>query len=173
MLAGLLAVTALFGACSSDTDSGAGGADDAIANAVDAADLDARSVELADALRQNGATSLASMVAAVDFDDITESADFTFLAPDDNAFLELTADEMADMLGKPDEIIAILRNHVVAERVDAGQIVELISLESVAGNPLEVTVDGETVTVGGAVVTATDIDAAGGVVHVIDQLIMP
>lgn len=177
LLAIVLAVAVLFTACGSDTASDAADAvDDTIDAATDAAgdvEVDERSAALADVLRQNGATSLATMVTAVDFDDLTDATEYTFFAPSDDAFLDMTADESADLLANPDEVVSILRNHVVGEPMNAAEIAGRDSVESEAGNQLAVVADGETVMVGGVTVTQTDLQVGGGVVHVVDGLITP
>ena len=47
------------------------------------------------------------------------------------------------------------------------------SFTTLAGNELAVTVDGDTVSVGGATVTEYDLIADNGVVHVIDMVLTP
>lgn len=186
LLAALVAVVLLFAACSgSDPIDAATDAFDDTVDAVDAVDdggatVDERSAVLADALRQNGATSLASMVAAVDLDDLTDSTQFTFFAPNDDAFLDMTADETADLLSDPERVLAVLRNHVVADRLEAADVVEMTAVRAQSGTDLPVVVDGESVTIGGATVTATDIDididgdgGGAGIVHVVDEVILP
>lgn len=176
-----LAVTMLFAACSSDdVDEAATTIDDTVDAATDQADaalddveVDERSAAIAEVLRQNGATSLATLVTTIDFDDLTESPEFTFFAPNDEAFLDMTADEMADLLANPDEVLAVLRNHVVAERVDAAEVVEMTAVPTEAGSSLDVTVDGETVMVDTATVTQTDLEVGDGVVHIVDMLLLP
>lgn len=173
LLAIVVAIAALFTACGSDAASDAADAVDGTVAAATDARIDQRSTELADALRQNGATSLATMIATVDFADLTDATEFTFFAPNDNAFLDMTADETADLLGKPDEIVALLRNHVIGRPVTAAELVEMSTVESEADNQLTVALDGEAVTVGGATVTQTDLEVGGVVVHVVDEMITP
>lgn len=176
----VLAVAMAMTACASEAASTAQAVDNAVESieneldgTTDEAVLDERSVQVADLLRQNGATSLATMVSAIDFDDLTGSTEFTFFAPNDDAFLSMTADQTADLLGNPDEILAILRNHVVSERVDTARVVELDAVESEAGNSLAVAVVDETITIAGASITQSDLAVADGVVHVVDALIIP
>ncbi|MGB3614671.1 MAG: fasciclin domain-containing protein, partial [Elainellaceae cyanobacterium] len=46
-------------------------------------------------------------------------------------------------------------------------------VNTVAGSPLEVTVDGASVMVNNASVIQADIEASNGVIHAVDQVILP
>ncbi len=100
---------------------------------------------------------------------------FTVFAPTDAAFAELPAGTIEELL-KPEnrqQLVDILTYHVVPGRVMAADVVELDEAGTVNGKMIDVQVDGSTVMVNGATVTATDIGASNGVIHVIDQVILP
>lgn len=100
---------------------------------------------------------------------------FTVFAPTDAAFAKLPAGTVEDLL-KPenkDKLIAILTYHVVPGSVMAADVVKLTSAKTVNGAEVTITVDGSTVMVNDATVTATDIAASNGVIHVIDTVILP
>ena len=99
-------------------------------------------------------------------------------APTDDAFaaaledLGLTADEL---LADTETLTSILTYHVVEGEVPAADVVTLDGEEvpTVNGATVTIGVDGETVTVNDATVTATDIFATNGVIHVIDSVLLP
>jgi uncharacterized surface protein with fasciclin (FAS1) repeats len=62
---------------------------------------------------------------------------------------------------------------VVAGEVMAADVVKLTQANTVQGSPVKITVTGGKVMVNNANVTATDIIASNGVIHVIDTVIMP
>lgn len=62
-------------------------------------------------------TSIVSAVTEIDIDELTDSEEFTF-SPEDAAFTGLSADELADLLADRDGLVALLRNHVVPQRLD-------------------------------------------------------
>jgi uncharacterized surface protein with fasciclin (FAS1) repeats len=100
---------------------------------------------------------------------------FTVFAPTDAAFEKLPAGTLDDLL-KPenkDKLVAILTYHVVPGSVKAADVVKLTSATTVNGQDVAIAVDGGTVKVDGATVTATDIAASNGVIHVIDSVILP
>jgi transforming growth factor-beta-induced protein len=100
---------------------------------------------------------------------------FTVFAPSDEAFAKLPAGTV-DALLKPENkqrLIAVLTYHVVPGKVLAADVVKLNAAATVNGQRVEVKVDGDNVLVDQARVVATDIVCSNGVIHVIDQVILP
>ncbi len=153
----------------------AGDAEETVEDVADVAEQSADEADeatsaISDALRENGLESIASAIQDVDFTEIADSEEFTFFAPNDEAFRSLGTDEMADLLSLDGSLEDTLRNHVVDQRLDADELTGLTSIETVGGVELSVSVDGDTVTVGDATVVETDVDVTNGVVHVVDDL---
>ena len=98
---------------------------------------------------------------------------FTVFAPTDEAFAKLPEGQLDALLANPEQLAAVLTYHVVAGKVMASDVVELSSATSVQGEPITITVTADGVMVNGALVTATDIEASNGVIHVIDSVILP
>lgn len=99
---------------------------------------------------------------------------FTVFAPTNEAFAKLPAGTVEDLL-KPenkDKLVAVLTYHVVAGKVMAADVTKLSSAKTVNGK--EVSIDTSAgVKVDNATVTATDVAASNGVIHVIDSVILP
>ena len=68
---------------------------------------------------------------------------------------------------------AVLKYHVVAGDVRAAQVVTLTSATTLQGGSVAITVSGSTVKVNDATVTAVDVAASNGVIHVIDTVLLP
>lgn len=157
---------------------GCGSADDAGDTVEEVADVAAQSADeadeaataISDVLRENGLDSIASAIEDIDFSAIAGSEEFTFFAPNDDAFRSLGTDDMADLLSLDGSLENTLRNHVVDERLDAAALAERTSIETVGGAELSVSVDGDIVTVGDATVVETGVDVDNGIVHVVDEL---
>ena len=101
---------------------------------------------------------------------------FTVFAPTDSAFaaalqtLELTQAQLLDLDTLPD----ILKHHVLTSKVLSSQIAAGEStVTTLAGTTLTVTKSSSGVFIGGAQVTAADLEAENGVVHVINQVLLP
>jgi transforming growth factor-beta-induced protein len=98
---------------------------------------------------------------------------FTVFAPTNDAFAQLPEGALDELLANPAQLEQVLLYHVVPGKVMASDVVSLTSAETAPGIPVSITVDGDVVTVGGAQVTITDIEASNGVIHVIDSVILP
>ena len=108
---------------------------------------------------------------------------FTVFAPTDAAFAALPdgALEEALMPENRDKLVQILGCHVVETRALAADVVQMIADDggshpvTTMGNcSLNLTLDGDMVKINDAVtVTAADLEASNGVVHVIDGVLLP
>ncbi|MGJ3241779.1 MAG: fasciclin domain-containing protein [Opitutales bacterium] len=119
-------------------------------------------------------TLVAAVKAAGLVETLSGEGPFTIFAPTDEAFAKLP-DGTLDMLLKPenkDQLVSILTYHVVPANVPASAV-EPGNVPTVNGSMLPVSVDYGTVKVGDAKVTATDLKAKNGVVHVIDTVLLP
>jgi transforming growth factor-beta-induced protein len=100
---------------------------------------------------------------------------FTVFAPSDEAFAKLPKGTV-DTLLKPEnkqQLIAVLTYHVVASKVLAADVVKLKAAPTVNGQRVDVNVEGKNVMIDQAHVVTTDIACSNGVIHVIDQVILP
>jgi|GEM_PF-2198063 len=148
-----------------------GDVDSVVDDVVDEAD--SSSADLAQTLRDNGLDSAAGIVDQIDVAELVGDGEFTFLAPNDEAFTSLSADDMADLLSDPAQILETLRNHSLYGTQLATDLTTAASVDTRAGENLPVTVDGDTVMIGDVVVVTTDIEVGGGVIHVVDGLLLP
>ena len=96
-------------------------------------------------------------------------------APTDAAFGKLPAGTVESLL-KPEnkeKLTAILTYHVVSGSVTAADVVKLDEAATVNGATIAIAVEGEAVKINDATVTAADIKASNGVIHVIDSVLLP
>lgn len=100
---------------------------------------------------------------------------FTVFAPTDEAFSKLPAGTVESLL-KPEnkeKLKAILLYHVVPGDVTAAQVVKLSTARTVNGQDLKLTVNDGTVMVNDSKVVKADVLASNGVIHVIDNVLLP
>lgn len=118
-----------------------------------------------------------TLVAAVEAAGLAETLQgegpFTVFAPTDDAFAALGEETINALLADPETLSGILLYHVVAGEVRAEDVVTLNSAETAAGFPVVIRVSDEGVFVNNAMVTATDIEASNGIIHVLDTVILP
>lgn len=99
---------------------------------------------------------------------------FTVFAPTDAAFAKLPKATL-EAVGKDKELLKrVLTYHVVPGKVLAKDVVKLTEAKTVQGSMVRITVkDGKVYLNGKTQVTATDVMATNGVIHVIDSVLMP
>lgn len=100
---------------------------------------------------------------------------YTVFAPTDEAFSKLPEGTVEDLL-KPEnkgKLVAILTYHVVPGKVMASQVATMDSAKTVNGKSLTITKNEEGVMVNDAHVVRTDIECSNGVIHVIDNVVIP
>jgi len=125
-----------------------------------------------------GAGTFTTLVAAVQAAGLVETlkgdGPFTVFAPTDEAFAALPEGTVEDLL-KPenkDKLTAILTYHVVPGKVMSTDLSNDMKAATVEGSEVTIMTEGG-VMVNGANVTAADIEASNGVIHVIDAVILP
>ncbi|MFO1142325.1 MAG: fasciclin domain-containing protein [Amaricoccus sp.] len=100
---------------------------------------------------------------------------FTVFAPTDAAFAKLPAGTVETLLEPENKakLTAILTYHVVPGKLMAADVVKYNAAKTANGAELPIKASGSGVKVGDANVTATDIVATNGVIHVIDAVLLP
>jgi len=116
-------------------------------------------------------TLAAALKAAGLVDTLKGKGPFTVFAPTDEAFAKIPKDQLNALLADKAKLTAVLKYHVVAGSV-MSKDVHAGMVKTVQGSSLTVSTMGG-VKVDNANVTAVDIVADNGVIHVIDTVILP
>lgn len=193
----LLAIGLTAAACGSDTEAAVDAAEESIAMADDAMEDEAMEDDAMedeehsdDAMEDVPATvvdiaassdDFSTLVAAVTEAGLVETLQgegpFTVFAPTNAAFEQALADLglTAEELLASEDLAGILTYHVVPGKILAADAIAADGTEiaSVNGDTIAVSVVDGNVMVDGATVTAADLVAGNGVVHVIDSVILP
>jgi len=120
-------------------------------------------------------TLLAAVEAAGLAEALMGPGPFTVFAPTDDAFGKLPEGTVESLLEKEnlDKLQSILKYHVAEGRVFSDAVVSMDSVETLGGEKVRISVvDGKAMANDSAIV-ATDVDAANGVIHVIDAVLLP
>ena len=99
----------------------------------------------------------------------------TVLAPNDEAFAKLPAGTVETLL-KPEnreQLVAILKNHVIAGKVTLAKALDAREAASLQGSKISFQFEDGRVLVGKASLLSADIIASNGIIHVIDQVLIP
>lgn len=122
---------------------------------------------------------LSTLVAAVKAGDLVDvlkgDGPFTVFAPTNEAFAKLPAGTVENLL-KPEnkaQLVAVLTYHVVPGKVMSSTLEDGMKAKTVQGQEVTISLKDGKAMVNNATVTAADIEASNGVVHVIDTVILP
>lgn len=127
------------------------------------------------AVATEGFSTLVAAVQAADLvDTLKGDGPFTVFAPTDDAFAALPAGALDELLmaENKDKLIAVLKYHVVPGKVMSTDLSDGMMAPTAHGFELKIGTQGG-VTVNGANVVAADVVASNGVIHVIDQVLIP
>lgn len=171
----------ITGAGLSINDAGIGaadiGAENGIIHAIDTVLIPAKR-NVAETAREAGTfeTLLAAVGAAELAEFVSTTDPITVFAPTDEAFAAFGAERIEALL-RPENretLVEILSYHVVAgERLYGGDLFEASEITAASGGTLRPAIrDGE-IFINDALVVAPNIDAANGVVHAIDSVLIP
>ena len=120
----------------------------------------------------NFGTLAAALQAAGLVDTLKGKGPFTVFAPTDEAFAKIPKADLDAILADKAKLTAILTYHVVAGKVMAKDVATMKTAKTVNG--AELTIDTTSgVKIDGATVIKADIEAANGVIHVIDTVVVP
>ena len=144
-----------------------------IASALTLAALGAQAKDIVDTAvgAGNFKTLAVALQAAGLVDTLKGPGPFTVFAPTDAAFAKVPKAQLDALLADKAKLVAVLTYHVVPGKVMAKDV-KAGKVKTVQGSELTIGTSGG-VTVDGANVTATDIVADNGVIHVIDSVVIP
>lgn len=125
-------------------------------------------------------TSLSTLTTAIETAGLTETLEgqgpYTVFAPSNEAFAAIPAETRQKLLQPEnrEKLQQVLSYHVVPRALPANQL-QSGNVDTVAGKPLTVQVNPGTqqVSVNDASVVQPNIQASNGVIHVVDQVILP
>ncbi len=120
-------------------------------------------------------TLAAALVAGDLVDTLKADGPYTVFAPTDEAFAKLPAGtvEMLLLPENKDKLVAILTYHVVPGKVSAAEVITMTSASTVNGSDVAISVVDDAVFINDSRVVATDIEASNGIIHVVDNVLLP
>ena len=145
-----------------------------VKEAADAAAVAAAPKDIVTIASTSAKTLAAAVTAAGLVETLKGAGPFTVFAPTDAAFTAIQSD--VDKLLKPESKAAlakVLTYHVVSGKVLAADLKDGQEVTTVQGGKLKVSIKDGKVMIGGANVTAANVEASNGVIHVIDKVLLP
>lgn len=125
------------------------------------------------------ARQFSTLVAALTLAELTEALEgtgpFTVFAPTDSAFAELPNGTLHSLLRDKERLAAVLLHHVVPGKIMTRDILAAggATVDTLNSMPLHLTVGDGKVYVNGVQVVNADLSASNGVIHVVDEVLIP
>ena len=118
-----------------------------------------------------------TLLTALDAAELTETVatteGLTVFAPTDAAFANLPAGTLDSLLADKEALKDILLYHVVTAEVPAATAVTLTEAEMANGKLVAIKLEGQDLFINASKVIAADIKASNGIIHVIDNVLVP
>ncbi len=124
----------------------------------------------------NEAGSFKTLLAALEAADLTHAlrgkGPFTIFAPTDDAFAKLPDDALKSLLADKDRLSAVLTYHVIPGLVRSSDVAEMQAARTLQGSEISISTN-DAVQINNATVVMADVGASNGVIHVIDEVLLP
>jgi len=120
-------------------------------------------------------TLLAAAKAAGLADTLASDGPFTVFAPTDEAFENLPKGTVKSLL-KPknkSKLAAILKYHVVKGKVSSRDAIAAQTAKTLNGSKVKISIQNGKLSINDSTVVANDVEAENGIIHVIDQVLIP
>lgn len=142
---------------------------------MDASETDASQKDIVDtAVAAGGFETLVSAVQAAGLvDTLKGEGPFTVFAPTDEAFAKIPEDQLSALLANETQLTAVLTYHVVSGKVMSTDLTDNMTVETVQGSNLTISLVNASVMVNDANVVQANIECTNGVIHAIDTVLLP
>lgn len=119
-------------------------------------------------------TLVAALQAAGLAETLSSEGPFTLFAPTNDAFAALPEGTLEGLLADPaGDLTDILLYHVVSGQMMAADLNEGMIARTASGVPVIISGSDGSLTINSANIVSTDIEAANGVIHVVDSVLLP
>jgi transforming growth factor-beta-induced protein len=122
-------------------------------------------------------SNLSTLLALADLAQLLDEAKvggpYTILAPDNEAFAKLPADQLEQLKANPTLLRQVVLHHVISDAgLSVADLVERATPTPLFGPGLKITKEADAVRVDGAQILQAGIEFDRGVIHVIDQVLI-
>lgn len=105
-------------------------------------------------------------------DELKKAGPFTVFAPSDTAFNNLGPDAKEELLADKSRLAEMVGYHVIKDKILIAEV-SPGPAQTMEGTPVSLKSDNGLVSVNGASVIQSDIEAGNGVIHIIDTVLKP
>ena len=119
-------------------------------------------------------TLLEGLDQAYDLDEILKNNGYyTIFAPSDKAFKKVESDDLQRLFADKKRLRQVLSYHIVKGKVDLDTLRKKSSVKSIEGRSIKLTNRFGNIFVENAFLSTADVKCTNGIIHVIDNVILP
>lgn len=105
-------------------------------------------------------------------DILSDKGPFTIFAPTDKAFAKLPIDKLENIINDKEKLTEILTYHIISKEVMVNQVFNLKKTNTVNGKDLSINAK-KRFKVDNAKIIKKDIQCTNGIIHIIDEVLIP
>ncbi len=105
-------------------------------------------------------------------DILSDKGPFTIFAPTDKAFAKLPIDKLENIINDKEKLTEILTYHIISKKVMVNQVFNLKKTNTVNGKDLSINAK-KRFKVENAKIIKKDIECTNGIIHIIDEVLIP
>jgi len=105
-------------------------------------------------------------------DILSDKGPFTIFAPTDKAFAKLKIEELENIINDKEKLTEILTYHIISKKVMVNQVFNLKKTNTVNGKDLSINAK-KRFKVENAKIIKKDIECTNGIMHIIDEVLIP
>lgn len=106
------------------------------------------------------------------FDILSKEGPYTIFAPTDEAFSKLPSGTMDNLFQDKEKLTDILTYHVVQDKIMSNDVIKLKKADTINGKQIKIRTDNR-VKIDEANIIKTNIECTNGIIHIIDQVLLP
>jgi uncharacterized surface protein with fasciclin (FAS1) repeats len=106
-------------------------------------------------------------------DTLKNNGPYTFFAISDKAFKKMPSDDRQSLWANKTKLKQVLKYDIVFGQINAATLRNRSKLKSLEGHSISLSTRGNAIYADKSLITMTDIPCSNGVIHVLDEVIMP
>jgi uncharacterized surface protein with fasciclin (FAS1) repeats len=105
-------------------------------------------------------------------DTLSGDGPFTIFAPTDEAFSKLPSETLKNLLNDKEKLTELLTYHVISNKVMLNDVLNINNAKTVNGKEIKIDIS-DGIKIDKACLIKPDIECSNGVIHLIDEVLIP
>jgi uncharacterized surface protein with fasciclin (FAS1) repeats len=134
--------------------------------------------DIMNTLKDNDTTTFHTLVEGLDQafaldNKLKNKGPFTLFAPSDKAFKKMPDADVASLFANKTKLKQVLQDEIVSGKLDSKALRLMTSVKTLGGGEIRLSTKNGDLYADHALVTMTDIPCSNGIIHIVDEVVMP